>query len=64
MLPAVGKSAAYLKFARLRPLVQELYYGEHEHGNGGMIRSGESRNIGKETCSSPIPYTKISYGLA
>jgi len=64
MLPDLGKSAVYLKFARLRPIAQEIDYGKHDRGNGGMILTGESRNIGTETCSSPIPYTKISYGLA
>jgi hypothetical protein len=64
MFPELGKSTAYMKFARLRPLVQELYYGEHEHGNGGMILTGESRSIGRETYSNPNPYTKISYGRA
>jgi hypothetical protein len=44
MLPDLGKRVAYLKFARLRPLVQELYYGEHKHGSGGTILSGERRN--------------------
>jgi hypothetical protein len=32
MLPDHGKSAAYLKFARFQPLVQELHYSEDEYG--------------------------------
>jgi hypothetical protein len=62
MLPHLTNSAACLKFVRLHPPVQELYYGEHGDGNGGMILTGESRIIGRETCSSPIPDKKSHMG--